>query len=130
MNKRNLPRRPYRKFKTCYQKTLCKLHKKRLFCYCSGFRYESNGIFVLGVGFFLQTNFDFLTSNFWRNFLKIIRKLLFSWAWIWKDILPVIIFHKVLNMTFDHFYLWSFFFVLNMTRGGGGVFLHKISNFF
>ena len=34
------------------------------------FRYESNGIFVLGVGFFfLQTNFDFLTSHFWRNFL-------------------------------------------------------------
>ena len=26
--------------------------------------YESNGIFVLGVGFFLQTNFDFLTSHF------------------------------------------------------------------
>ena len=33
--------------------------------YCSDFRYESNGIFVLGVGFFfLQTNFDFLTSRF------------------------------------------------------------------
>ena len=33
--------------------------------YCSDFRYESNGIFVLGVGFFfLQTNFDFLTSHF------------------------------------------------------------------
>ena len=32
---------------------------------CSDFRYESNGIFVLGVGFFfLQTNFDFLTSHF------------------------------------------------------------------
>ena len=32
---------------------------------CSHFRYESNGIFVLGVGFFfLQTNFDFLTSHF------------------------------------------------------------------
>ena len=36
---------------------------------CSDFRYESNGIFVLGVGFFfLQTNFDFLPSHFWRNF--------------------------------------------------------------
>ena len=35
---------------------------------CSDFRYESNGIFVLGGGFFLQTNFDFLTSHFWRNF--------------------------------------------------------------
>ena len=33
--------------------------------HCSDFRYESNGIFVLGVGFFfLQTNFDFLTSHF------------------------------------------------------------------
>ena len=38
-------------------------------CCCSDFRYESNGIFVLGVGFFfLQTNFDFLTSLFWRIF--------------------------------------------------------------
>ena len=35
------------------------------FDFCSDFRYESNGIFVLGVGFFfLQTNFDFLTSHF------------------------------------------------------------------
>ena len=38
------------------------------FSFCSDFRNESNGIFVLGVGFFLQTNFDFLTSHFWRNF--------------------------------------------------------------
>ena len=38
--------------------------------FCSDFRYESNGIFVLGVGFFfLQTSFDFLTTHFWRNFL-------------------------------------------------------------
>ena len=37
----------------------------KLKSYCSDFRYESNGIFVLGVGFFfLQTNFDFLTSHF------------------------------------------------------------------
>ena len=36
---------------------------------CSDFRYESNGIFVLGLGFFfLQTKFDFLTSHFWRKF--------------------------------------------------------------
>ena len=36
--------------------------------YCSDFRYESNGIFVLGVGFFfLETNFDFLTSHFRQN---------------------------------------------------------------
>ena len=42
---------------------------RSLFSCCSDFRYESNGIFVLGVGFFfLQTNFDFLTSHFWRNF--------------------------------------------------------------
>ena len=33
--------------------------------YCSEFR---NGIIVLGV-VFLQTNFDFLNSHFWRNFL-------------------------------------------------------------
>ena len=32
--------------------------------YCSDFRYESDGVFVLGVGFFLQTNFDFLTRHF------------------------------------------------------------------
>ena len=42
--------------------------RELVFCCCSDFRYESNGIFVLGVGFFLQTNFDFLTSHFWRNF--------------------------------------------------------------
>ena len=34
-------------------------------CHCSDFRYVSNGIFVLGVGFFfLHKNFDFLTSHF------------------------------------------------------------------
>ena len=32
--------------------------------FCSDFRNESNGRFVLGVGFFLRTNFDFLTSHF------------------------------------------------------------------
>ena len=32
--------------------------------FCSDFRYESSGIFVLGVGFFTQTVFDFLTSHF------------------------------------------------------------------
>ena len=32
--------------------------------YFSDFRNESNGMFVLGEGFFLQTNFDFLTSHF------------------------------------------------------------------
>ena len=28
------------------------LHTNRLFSFCSDFRYESNGMFVLGVGFF------------------------------------------------------------------------------
>ena len=32
--------------------------------YCPNFRNESNGIFLLGVGFFLQTNFDSFTSHF------------------------------------------------------------------
>ena len=36
--------------------------------YCSDFPYENNGIFVLGVFFFLQTNFDFLISHFSQNF--------------------------------------------------------------
>ena len=37
--------------------------------YCSDFRYESNGIFVLGVGFFFfRQILDFLTSHFSRNF--------------------------------------------------------------
>ena len=31
---------------------------------------------MLGWVFFLQTNFDFLTSHFWRIFLNIIRKVL------------------------------------------------------
>ena len=40
--------------------------------FCSEFRYESNGILVLGVEvFFLQTNFDFLSSQFGQNFVKI-----------------------------------------------------------
>ena len=39
------------------------------YTFCSDFRYERMGIFMLGVGFFfLQTNFDFLTSRFWQNF--------------------------------------------------------------
>ena len=32
--------------------------------FCSNFRNKSTGIFVLGVFFFIQTNFDFLTSPF------------------------------------------------------------------
>ena len=61
--------------------------------YCSDFRYESNGIFVLGVGFFfLQTNFDFLTSHFWRNFLMSFKRYC----------CPELKFEKI-------FHLWSFF---------------------
>ena len=60
--------------------------------YCSDFRYESNGIFVLGVGFFfLQTNFDFLTRHFWRNFF-----ISFENYWC-----PEFEFEKI-------FHLWSF----------------------
>ena len=65
--------------------------------YCSDFRYESNEIFVLGVGFFLQRNFDFLISHFRRNFLYH-SKVLLSWAKIRKDISPVIIFRKVMGV--------------------------------
>ena len=41
----------------CYCSDLCNA------CNCSDFRNESNGIFVLGWFFFLQTNFDFLVSH-------------------------------------------------------------------
>ena len=37
--------------------------------FCSDFCNESIGTFVLGVGFFLQTNFDLLTSRFRPQFL-------------------------------------------------------------
>ena len=37
--------------------------------FCSDFRNKSNGIFLLGVDFFLHTNFDFLTSLFDKIFL-------------------------------------------------------------
>ena len=33
------------------------------YAFCSDFCNESKGIFVLGVFFFLQTNFDFLTKK-------------------------------------------------------------------
>ena len=60
--------------------------------FCSDFRYESNGIFVLGVGFFLQTIFDFLTSHFWRNFFISIKR------------------YCCLELNFEKiFHLWSFF---------------------
>ena len=42
---------------------------------CLDFRNENNGKFVLGVVFFLQTNFDFLTSVFDEAFY-IIQKVL------------------------------------------------------
>ena len=38
--------------------------------FCLDFCYESDGLFVLGVGFFLHTNFDFLTSHFERILLR------------------------------------------------------------
>ena len=31
------------------------------------------------LGFFLQTNFDFLTSHFWQKIFYIIQKVLLSW---------------------------------------------------
>ena len=38
--------------------------------FCSDFRYKSNGIFVLGVGFFLFLSDKFRkASHFWRIFL-------------------------------------------------------------
>ena len=58
---------------------------------------------MLGVGFFLQTNFDFLTSHFWRNFFNNIQKVLLSWAQIWQDISPVIVFVKLWGFKGCHF---------------------------
>ena len=46
-------------------------------------------IFVLGVGFFLQTSFDFLTSHV-DEFFNILQKFLLFWDWTWKVISPVI----------------------------------------
>ena len=77
--------------KTFINSTFSKPEDDNLY-YCSDFRYESNGIFVLGVGFFfLQTNFDFLTSLFWRIFL-----ISFE-----SHCCPELKFEKI-------FYLWSF----------------------
>ena len=45
--------------------------------FCSDYRNESNGIFVLGMGFFLQINFDFITSHF-DGFFYIISKAILS----------------------------------------------------
>ena len=54
---------------SCGLNILCHLTSNKL-SFCSDFCNENNGIFVLGwVFFFLQTNFDFLTNHFWRNFL-------------------------------------------------------------
>ena len=60
--------------------------------YCSHFRNESDGLFVLGWFFFLQTNFNFLTSRFWRNFFTSFK----SYEW------SKLKFEKI-------FHLWSFF---------------------
>ena len=61
-------------------------------CNCSDFCKESNGIFVLGWFFFLQRNFDFLNSHFWRNFFISFKKYC----------CPELKFENI-------FYLWSFF---------------------
>ena len=47
---------------------------KLIIYYCSDFRNESYGIFVLGWSSFLQKIFDFLTSRFWRNLLISFKK--------------------------------------------------------
>ena len=39
------------------QQPKLKISKQRQFSYCSDFRYESNGIFVLGMGFFSSDKF-------------------------------------------------------------------------
>ena len=66
--------------------------------FCSDFRYESNGIFVLGVGFFLQTNFDFLTSYFWRNCKKSFKRFCCL----------ELKFEKVFNLWLFFLNLWGF----------------------
>ena len=76
-NGRNISPRPLLGFRKNYYKKMkfvltCTLttmattkYRSESLSFCSDFRYESNGIFVLVVGFFfLQTNFDFLTSHF------------------------------------------------------------------
>ena len=35
---------------------------------------KSDGVFVLGWFFLLQTNFDFITSSFWRNYFIALEK--------------------------------------------------------
>ena len=47
-----------------------------------------------GECFLLQTNFDFLTSHFWRNSFYH-SKVIVTWAQIRKDNLPGIIYRKV-----------------------------------
>ena len=90
--------------KSCSQTILHKRNSKILYSlvqsdmfYCSDFQDESNGIFVLGVGFFLQANFDFLTSQFYgvvlyhsEGFIVLSLKL--------KKKLPVIIFCTVMGV--------------------------------
>ena len=48
--------------------------------YCSDFRYESNGIFVLGVGFFSADKFRLFNKPSLTEFFNIIQKVLLSWA--------------------------------------------------
>ena len=44
--------------------------------------------------FFLQTNFDFLTSHFWRNWLISFKRYCFPQLKFEKDIIPVMVFVK------------------------------------
>ena len=48
--------------------------------------------------FFSSDKFRLFTVPFLTEFFNIIRKLLLSWAQIWKDISPVIIFRKVMGV--------------------------------
>ena len=53
--------------------------------------------FELHSVFFLQTNFDFLTSDVWQNFLLSFKKILLFWAQILK-INPPLILIKVMGL--------------------------------
>ena len=66
---------------------------------CSDFRYESNGIFVLGVCFFSSDKFRRFYHPFLTEFVLIVRKVLLS-CLNSKDILPVIAFRKVIDLKF------------------------------
>ena len=74
----------------------CTKHVHRLF-YCSDFRYESNGIFVLGVGFFFfrQISTFYLAIFDGIFFISFER---YCCPELKFDISPVIIFRKVMGV--------------------------------